>query len=248
MLTQISPELRNRVLIEFTKELILNSRTPELIAIEQILIAKRKETSERRILKIQPLQINPAKQILRPQQPRIQVASEWQQSREIKTISNPKQENFENIFSPGEFSSTTPRFEIQPILGPVRIPEPIFPERLRYIQPAPNNIEISLGRLDQIMKDPIVRAIECNGPNTTIVVRNPNQKMTDINLTKEEINEIIKRFSDIARIPLNEGVIRIAAGKYILAAIYSEMIGSKFIIRKMQLFGQNINQIQNHNI
>jgi hypothetical protein len=40
MLEQISLERRNKVLIEFTKALILNSKTPALKAIEQILIAK----------------------------------------------------------------------------------------------------------------------------------------------------------------------------------------------------------------
>jgi hypothetical protein len=58
-------------------------------------------------------------------------------------------------------------------------------------------------------------------------------KPTSIVLGKEEINSIIKTFSDIAKIPLHEGVYRVVAGRLILSAIISDVIGSKFMIKKM---------------
>jgi len=58
-------------------------------------------------------------------------------------------------------------------------------------------------------------------------------KRTNIILNKEEIDQIIKKFSETAKIPLYEGIFRVVVGKLILSAIISDVIGSKFIIKKM---------------
>ena len=52
-------------------------------------------------------------------------------------------------------------------------------------------------------------------------------------LSKEEINEIIIKFSQASKIPTHEGVFRVAVGKFIFSAIISDVISSKFIIQKM---------------
>ena len=58
-------------------------------------------------------------------------------------------------------------------------------------------------------------------------------KPTNLLLKKEEIDEIIKKFSEATKIPQNEGIFKAVVGKLILSAIISETIGSKFVIRKM---------------
>ena len=58
-------------------------------------------------------------------------------------------------------------------------------------------------------------------------------KRTNIILSKEDISDVIKKFSETTKIPLQEGIFRVAIGKLILSAIISEVIGSKFIIKKM---------------
>lgn len=114
------------------------------------------------------------------------------------------------------------------------IPEPVLPDRLRYLKPLPTKIEVDLGKINNLIHDPVVRVIECNGSEEGLVINGPRgKKETSIVLTKEEINEIIKKFSEETKIPLQEGFFKVAFGRLIISAIYSESIGSKFIIKKM---------------
>ena len=59
------------------------------------------------------------------------------------------------------------------------------------------------------------------------------RKKTGTVLSKEEIDEVIKTFSEAAKIPISEGIFKVVFGKLILSAILSDVIGSKFIIKKM---------------
>ena len=83
------------------------------------------------------------------------------------------------------------------------------------------------------MKDPLIQSIECNSPEKSIVINNPGRTITDIKLSEEEINELMQVFSEVTRIPITEGVLRMAYGNLIISAIVSEIIGTKFIIKKM---------------
>lgn len=126
----------------------------------------------------------------------------------------------------------------------LRIPEPKLPPRLQYLRPTPTSVQIDLDKLNSLIKDPQVRVIECNGENENIVVKGTmGTKKTNIILNKQEINQVIKNFSEEAKIPFHEGVFRVAIGKLILSAIISEVISSKFIIKKMmyapkEIFGR----------
>lgn len=113
------------------------------------------------------------------------------------------------------------------------IPKPNFPSRLGYLQPVASNEEIDLGKLNKLVKDPVVKIIECNGANEDVIVRVPNERKTGIELTKEEIDSIIKIFSEKAKIPAEEGVFRVAVGNLLFSAIISDVVGSKFIIKKI---------------
>ena len=114
------------------------------------------------------------------------------------------------------------------------IPKPNLPARLQYIQPTPTQRELDLGKLNPLVQDPAVQSIECNGPDEKILVRIPAEKTTNIILNKEEIDEIINTFSQAARIPVSEGVFRAAVGRLIISGIISEVVGTKFIIKKMR--------------
>jgi hypothetical protein len=113
------------------------------------------------------------------------------------------------------------------------IPETKLPPHLQYLRPTPTQKEIELGKLDPLIKDPIIKAIECQGPDKPIIVHTPTKKTTKIALSKEEIDEVINKFSYAAKIPIEEGVIKIVAGKLVLSAIVSDIVGSKFLIKKM---------------
>ena len=59
------------------------------------------------------------------------------------------------------------------------------------------------------------------------------RKNTLISLDENEIKEVIKKFSDASKIPLSDGVVKIVFGRLILFAVFSELVSSKFIIKKM---------------
>jgi len=118
----------------------------------------------------------------------------------------------------------------------LRVPAQKPPAHLQYLKPARESItEIELGKLDNLIKDPAISDIECNGPNENIIVKGTmGTKKTNIILTKEEIDEIIKKFSDAAKTPVHQGFFKVVAGKMSLTAVISEITGSRFIIKKMK--------------
>ncbi|MCW8966256.1 MAG: hypothetical protein OQK82_06190, partial [Candidatus Pacearchaeota archaeon] len=114
------------------------------------------------------------------------------------------------------------------------LPNEPLPQRFQNIQPTATKREIELGKLNKIIEDPYVQSIECDGPNKQIKVLSKRGKsLTNTQLTKEEIDKIIQTFSEITRIPIMEGVYKVAAGNLILLAVISEVIGTKFVIRKI---------------
>jgi len=122
------------------------------------------------------------------------------------------------------------------------IPQTRLPEYLQHIKPIPSQTQINLKKLNKLVNDPMVQYIECIGENENILV---NGKMglrkTEIILDREEISEIIDIFSEAARIPVSEGIFRVAVGKLILSAIVSDVVSTKFTIQKMNPLTSGIN-------
>ncbi len=109
-----------------------------------------------------------------------------------------------------------------------------LPEHIQYLRPNPTNKDIDLSKLNPLINDPMVNAIECYGPEENVVVKGRmGIKKTPLILTKEEISDTIDRFSKETKIPVQEGVFKVVAGRLILLAIISEVVGSKFVIKKM---------------
>ncbi len=114
------------------------------------------------------------------------------------------------------------------------IPEPKLPSNLEYLKPVPTtNVEIDLSKLNPLIKDPAVRIVEVNPDEKVIVTGAMGTKSTNITLNKEDIDRVINAFSVSSRIPISEGIYKVAVGNLILSAIISDVVGSKFIIRKM---------------
>lgn len=196
-------EFRKFFLLQFTKELIRHSGESEVLHLENIL---KEETQEK-------------KEEIKKEKKKIQQI--------IKERKKPILTLKDKLFKP------IPR---PPITRPriLRIPEPKLPPRFQYLTPTPTNIQIDLEKLNPLIKDPAVKTVECNGPDENIIVRGTmGTKRTNIILDKEEIDQIIKKFSETTKIPIHEGFFRVVVGKLILSAIISDVIGSKFIIKKM---------------
>ena len=123
----------------------------------------------------------------------------------------------------------------------LRIPQVKLPSRFQYLQPTSTDVSIDLGKLDFLIKDPMVQSIECDGADQNIVViGNMGTKKTKVVLSKKEIEGIIEKFAETAKIPLQEGVFKVAVGKLILSAIISQVVSSKFLIQKIKYVPRDI--------
>jgi len=211
MLKQTSKEFRKLFLLEFTKQLI-DAHAPEDIAkLERIL---RKEKKEGTTIKQESKEL--VKSIIHEKEKELKFLEKE------KTPLKRKLDLKRNLYSLSR---------IKPVL---RIPETRLPQTFQYLKPTPTNTEIDLGKLNAFVQDPLVKVIACNGPDENIVVHGSmGTKPTNIILKKEEIDEIIKRFAEAAKIPQEEGIFKAVFGKLILSAIISEAVGSKFVIRKI---------------
>ena len=124
--------------------------------------------------------------------------------------------------------------------GPLVIPEPILPQRFQYLRPYATSFEMDLGKLNPLLKDPLVEIIEGNGPyEHVMVIGSMGRKPTDIILSQEEMDEIVRKFSKTSKIPIHIGIYRVVVGGLILLAIVSEVINSKFIIKKIPRYSPN---------
>ena len=205
-LNETSQDFRAFFLLEFTKQLIKSSSPMDLFKLKTIV--NEEEIGEKKKFR-----------------------EDIKEKVEKKTFPE------KNVFNKLSNALEVPKFN-QPIKDktPVlRIPEHRFFGRLEYLQPFPTEIEIDLGKLNPLIMDSQVQSIECNGPNKEIIVRGTfGEKTTQLTLTEEEITEIINNVSDKAKIPVNEGFYRVAIGRILFLAIVSNVIVSKFIIKKMQ--------------
>ncbi len=203
---QYSSSFKKLFLLHFTRELILHSREGEFIRLQNLTeVPELKQKME---------------------------VEEFLHSVKIKIPEKKQQLEKDDLNFSQIFKGRTPKAYAQ--RRALMIPETKLPTHLQYLQPVPKNLEIDLEKLNPLIKDPAVKIIECNGPDEHIIVRGKmGVHPTNIVLGKEEINKIIETFSQAAYIPTHEGVFRVVAGRLILSAIISQVVGSKFMIKKM---------------
>ena len=216
MLSKTQQEFRKAFLLQFTKELIRNSGSSDLFKLKQVLEQEQKEKELK-----QSIRKEIAKQNFLPT-----IQKEIQEQK-LKEFDSPFQRKFLIVGH-----RKKPFLRKRQVL---KIPSIRLPQNLAYLKPTPTNIEIDLGKLNPLIKDPLVREIHCSGPDQNIIVKgNMGTKPTSIILNKSEIDLIIQKFSQVSRIPASPGVFKVVIGKLILSAIISEVIGSRFIINKMR--------------
>jgi len=235
----LSESQKKFFILEFTKEMIRNSGE-YIYLLNDILNEEEKEKKKKFINERKQINLkigNPLT-IPAPNTPPLEQISN------VKTNNIPKKsDNLKKMVSKIQIENSNPLSkQAKQIVEPrsisramkLSIPEPQLPIRFQYLKPIPGAKEISLGKLDPLLQDPRVRVIECNGPGQDVlVVGGMGTKPTGIILSSEEIEEVINRFSQAAKIPVFEGVFKVVVGKYIFLAVISEIVGSKFTIRKM---------------
>jgi len=126
----------------------------------------------------------------------------------------------------------------QPKISTPKVEPPKFIVKPEFTQPA----QIDLGKLNFFLQDPNLTSIECPGPNKFLIVKSFGvARPTKITLTNEEINNIIKKFSEETRIPLIGNIFKAALGNLTITAVISEVAGSRFIITKHPIVNPKAN-------
>lgn len=122
-----------------------------------------------------------------------------------------------------------------------RIPQPNFQPppyvpQLRQPNPA-QTPQTSLGKINTILNDPSVFAVECQGAGKNVLVnRGGKILVSQTILSEDEIKEVLGDFSQKTRIPLQQGVFRTLYQDLLITAIISEFVGTRFVIQKKTPF------------
>lgn len=243
---EISLAERQKFLLLFTRELIYNSNKELFNLVKRI---NKEKISDKPKQKIQ----NPA----RVSRGIVHAAVEGKEKQKKDETPMTKSIMSSNLKPPvikehegnGPYEMTRPKVAPPPrkeIAGtpamppprPIRlnIPQPRLPPEFQYLKPIPTQRDLDLAKLNPLVGDPGVQVIECEGPDKPIIVsgrmgRQPSQ----ISLSNEEIQDIINRFSEASRIPVDMGVFKVVFGRLIFSAVISDVVPSRFMIKKMYL-------------
>ena len=144
------------------------------------------------------------------------------------------------------------KLERLPFIRPLVMPQPIY-EKPKLLPPQPPALpqvpliplkkrevgiaetaetgKLDLNKIEQLMADPAIVSIECNGPNKKINIIKDSQISTAESLTSEEIRSVIETISKKTKVPI--GVMFVANfDGMTINAIISDIIGLRFIITK----------------
>lgn len=94
-------------------------------------------------------------------------------------------------------------------------------------------IVFSMGKINPLISDRDIQMIECPGAGKQILIYKSGViQNTNIVLDKGEINLLMKEFSKKTKIPLISGVFKAALDNFIITAVISDFIGTRFILQK----------------
>jgi hypothetical protein len=146
-------------------------------------------------------------------------------------IQRAKEEVFRRIMP-----TPTPAVKMLPTLIPsiITTPQkvPIKEPELKIIKPEVQEAEDYFGRIDYYVKDPTITSIECSGTDSIITMKKGNQLIdTKITLSSQEIEDIIKKFSRLARTEITP-IFKVSFKDLMLNAFVSPIIGTRFLITR----------------
>ena len=237
MLEQTSKKFREDFLLKLTREILENTQTYRSFGlkneVKKVLrrVEEGKTTLESNVMELEEKRREKIKkeemqhfitERIKEELKKNYEIGKKDLSAELKTISRPvSRPVIKNVFAR----------KIPPFL---RIPEPRLPETARHIRPEATGEEIDLGKINILIRDSLVKVIECNGQDENILVIGiMGRKKTPIILNKEEIEQILRAFSQVAKIPVTEGLFKAAVGSAVISAVISDIVGIQFVIRKI---------------
>ncbi len=232
-LNKTSKEFRKLFLLEFTKELIKNSGVREIVELENIIKINEEKERKKDVI------------IVDEERERIKKRMKLKEEKSYLFVAPPK---IPGILKP-KITQKEEQFSLAPIVKPderflspppppmprvLRTPMPRAYPKVEYIRPVPTKTQIDLVKINSLITDPVISQIECGGADKNIIVRSSmGTKQTNIVLSDSDINEIIDKFSEKSKIPVQEGIFKVAVGELIFTAVISKTISSRFIIKKM---------------
>lgn len=239
MLKKTSVNLRALILLRITKKLIGNTNTANLCKLEKLIETGGVEKIK--VVKTEVVKPKTREEIKREIKKEVKEKLGYAASPKIKEEltfivperKKPVQKKPEKQQVQGQQRRTPPM--PHPVKSFMSSPDDL-PDYLKYLRPTKTESpkEIDLGKLNPFLQDMNVRTIEIDGENEKVnVTGNMGKKPTGVTLTKEEIEEIIDKFSREAKIPKTEGFFKVVYGNLILNAMVSKAISSRFIIKKM---------------
>lgn len=96
--------------------------------------------------------------------------------------------------------------------------------------------DIYFGQIIALVRDPSITDIECPGEGKNIMIKKMGGLVkTQLTLNKTEIIKIISSFSEKARIPLIEGMLKARINNLEISAITSEVSTPSFILKKISV-------------
>ena len=116
-----------------------------------------------------------------------------------------------------------------------KIPSPIQTIRPSQVKEnLPTNIP-TFEKIEKILMNPSVISVECSGVEKPLLINNRGiLQSSNIILSKDEIDSLINNISQKTKIPIIPGVFKAAFGNYIILAVISEFVGTRFTIQKKQ--------------
>ncbi len=223
MLEQTSDNFRAKFLLKFAKELIENTKTYSIFRIEKESIIEKKEEAVAEKIKKEEIKEFVKEKIFEESE-KISGMEKESLLSELKKV----------LKAPEPARKPIKKRLVWKTPSALRIPEIPLPKTVQYLKPIPTSEQIDLGKLNILMQDPLVKAIECNAPGQNVLVMGiMGRKKTPIILGKEEIEDVLQRFSQAAKIPVHEGLFKAAVGNLVISSVISEIVGIQFIIRKI---------------
>jgi hypothetical protein len=134
----------------------------------------------------------------------------------------------------------TSGMEQMPIVESDHVAEALSPPEVGQkpeSKPAPPTIQkiadIDFGSITPLVQNPAVNMIECPGPGKNIIVRTYNvRKPSNMQLSAEQMKDIVTQFSKKARVPLINGLFRAWIDKFLVSSIIAQGQPINFIVQK----------------
>jgi len=221
----IQENLKKKVLVYFTLELIKNSKSKEIANLKKV-IEKKEDTKESE---------KDFEHIFGSMLTKIELLKKVQLNNSPKIVSLSSLNNNNNNNNNNNRIKKFPIKRNYPLKKRfLDIPDIALPSHLSYLKPIPERKNLDFFKINPLINDQRVREIIAN-PNDNVIVKGAMGIMPSIvYLTKEDIITIINLFSKYSKIPLNEGVYKVVLGDLILSAYLDKKNQDfRFKIRKM---------------